>query len=182
MKKISLTNNRYGRLLVLSENPLREQRKVRWNCLCDCGETITVRGNSLTGGKTKSCGCLRSEMVRDAAIVRNKKMSGENHPNWNPDKTDEERENGRYGEEYNLWRDKVYSRDFHTCKLCRLSPSGKLVAHHLDGWHWCKDRRLDVDNGVTLCTDCHKDFHNIYGYETNTIEEFLEYYLIRGKR
>lgn len=34
----------------------------RWECVCDCGTTISVRGNSLKNGHTKSCGCLRKEL------------------------------------------------------------------------------------------------------------------------
>ena len=29
-----------------------------WKCLCECGQEVIVRGNSLRTNKTKSCGCL----------------------------------------------------------------------------------------------------------------------------
>lgn len=32
-----------------------------WECRCKCGTTITVRGNSLRNGHTKSCGCIKKE-------------------------------------------------------------------------------------------------------------------------
>lgn len=34
------------------------EKSARWKCLCKCGNTVIVRGNSLSCGKTKSCGCL----------------------------------------------------------------------------------------------------------------------------
>lgn len=42
--------------------------------------------------------------------------------------------------------------------------------------------RYDVNNGITLCIDCHdssKDgsFHNLYGTHNNTIEQLREYIL-----
>ena len=50
-----------------------------------------------------------------------------------------------------------------------------LNAHHLNGWNAFPEQRFDLDNGVTLCTDCHKDFHSQYGYGDNTREQFNEY-------
>lgn len=51
-----------------------------------------------------------------------------------------------------------------------------LTAHHLDGYSWCKEKRLDINNGITLCKECHEDFHIIYGTKNNTKEQFFEYY------
>ena len=35
--------------------------KKYWSCSCECGGEITVETSSLTGGRTKSCGCLRKK-------------------------------------------------------------------------------------------------------------------------
>lgn len=32
-----------------------------WNCLCECGNELVVRGGALKNGNTKSCGCLQKE-------------------------------------------------------------------------------------------------------------------------
>lgn len=58
---IDLTNKRYGKLVVLSKDKSKNG-VVFWNCLCDCGRTVTVRGASLRNGSTRSCGCLRKTM------------------------------------------------------------------------------------------------------------------------
>lgn len=54
---------KFGRLTVLNRD-LGEhtQRRVYWNCLCECGNTIAVAGKSLKSGNTRSCGCLNMEM------------------------------------------------------------------------------------------------------------------------
>lgn len=53
--------NRHGRLLVESRAPNGGPRKATWNCLCDCGRRVAVRGSSLRSGATISCGCARGE-------------------------------------------------------------------------------------------------------------------------
>lgn len=34
-----------------------------WECLCDCGRLVVVRGKCLTQGVTKSCGCFQREEI-----------------------------------------------------------------------------------------------------------------------
>lgn len=104
-----------------------------------------------------------------------KQRFGKDNPNYNPDKTDEEREKGRNIEGYTIWVDSVYKRDNYTCQCCGDNKGGNLVAHHKDGYHWCKERRLDISNGVTLCNKYHKQFHATYGYNNNTEEQFNEF-------
>lgn len=53
------TGQRYGRLVGVKIVTERSGRKVIWQCRCDCGKMITVRGDSLTSGATKSCGCFK---------------------------------------------------------------------------------------------------------------------------
>ena len=33
-----------------------------WNCICKCGTKKTIRGSALRSGRSKSCGCLLTEM------------------------------------------------------------------------------------------------------------------------
>lgn len=37
----------------------------RWKCLCDCGNETVVGQTLLQTGKTKSCGCLQAETIKD---------------------------------------------------------------------------------------------------------------------
>ena len=62
MKKLNLTNDKFGRLTVISPGPKIGQ-KTSWICKCDCGNTKTVLTTNLTKGKTSSCGCLHNELL-----------------------------------------------------------------------------------------------------------------------
>ena len=57
MKLIDITGNRYERLTVVR----KAEEASKWECVCDCGKTIYVRGPDLRRGLMKSCGCLRRE-------------------------------------------------------------------------------------------------------------------------
>lgn len=58
---IDMTNERYGRLLVVSRAENSQQGQARWNCKCDCGNNSIVRGQDLRNGKVVSCGCYKIE-------------------------------------------------------------------------------------------------------------------------
>ena len=59
-KFIDLTGKRFGRLTVV-ERAENKNGYRRWKCKCDCGNETVVYSANLSGGKTKSCGCLCSE-------------------------------------------------------------------------------------------------------------------------
>lgn len=66
MKALELTGQKFGRLTVESQNPVRTlDGKIRWNCVCDCGNRSTVVGSSLIKGLTSSCGCYHKERVSE---------------------------------------------------------------------------------------------------------------------
>lgn len=56
---LNLTGKRFGRLVAIRPLPKQPNRPYRWRCQCDCGKLISVRGDCLRYGFTKSCGCLR---------------------------------------------------------------------------------------------------------------------------
>ncbi len=59
----NVAGQRFGRLLV-SELTRREDSKPVWICQCDCGNTTKVQTALLTGGNTRSCGCLKREIAK----------------------------------------------------------------------------------------------------------------------
>ena len=67
VNRIDMTGRRYGRLVVLSPTEKRSGNSVIWRCRCDCGKMTDVSGINLRTGATKSCGCLSSEVHREAA-------------------------------------------------------------------------------------------------------------------
>lgn len=59
-----LTAKVFTRLTVISEAGRNKEGTPMWLCKCVCGNTATVRGNSLRSGATRSCGCLRKDSVK----------------------------------------------------------------------------------------------------------------------
>lgn len=57
-----LTGRRFGRLVVVSRAPNGKNWRVKWNCICDCGNTRIVYASHLKNGHTQSCGCLNKEI------------------------------------------------------------------------------------------------------------------------
>lgn len=90
--------------------------------------------------------------------------------------TEEQRERKRLSLKHSLhiWRKQILKRDDYKCVSCK-NDKESLHVHHLDGYHWCKDKRYDIDNGVTLCSSCHTNFHAEYGNKQNTAQQFYEW-------
>lgn len=52
-----LTGKRFGKLTVIKIHPIRKNKRVYWECMCDCGKVIFTSGCNLVNGGSKSCGC-----------------------------------------------------------------------------------------------------------------------------
>jgi len=102
------------------------------------------------------------------------RMTGENNPLWKGGNSDADRRNS----EYKNWRVAIFQRDNFTCQVCGYI-NGKgikrkdLNAHHIISWTRMPQLRYLIDNGVTVCIDCHKKIHKMFGsprtqYENNS--------------
>lgn len=132
------------------------------NCECKiCGHKWQSTGHNLLKGK----GCS------ECAINRRK---GEKNCRYNPNITDKERETGRNYSDYKEWRTKCFERDNYTCQVTG-EKGGRLEVHHLYSYDNNKELRLDINNGVTISKNIHKQFHSIYGYGNNTLEQWEEF-------
>lgn len=58
---------------------------------------------------------------------------------------------------YRAWRASVLERDRYTCQDC--GAQDLLEAHHILRYAKESDQRFVIENGVTLCADCHKTRH-----------------------
>lgn len=99
---------------------------------------------------------------KNSGEFNSEKTKGEKNVNWNGGiskikKT--KRQYEMFSIEYKQWRSKVFERDNWTCQTCgKRSKSGEgiiLNAHHIKKWNDYPELRLDINNGVTLCTECH---------------------------
>ena len=130
---------------------------------CACGEVFEVCFNHFKNDGQQQC-----------AECGIKKRTGENHPKYNPNLTEEEREELRSYPQYRQFVKQVYENDNYTCRCCGDNKNG-IESHHLNGYKWDKTNKVNPINGITLCEECHKEFHKLYGRRNNTIEQFREF-------
>jgi len=114
-----------------------------------CGDVFQMSWNSFNHGH-RCPGCS----------IKNR--SGENSGRWNPNLTDDDRENGRNCPENYQWRKAVLEHDKETCQKCGITKN--LEAHHILPWALFPELRFEVENGITLCKTCHDRYHFVWKY------------------
>jgi len=122
-------------------------------------------------GKKKS-----EETKRKMSDNRKNKMMGKNHWNWKGgiSKIDKL---CRDMPEYKQWRSNIFTRDNWTCQTCGERDGKYKTAHHIISFskiikqynilnikqaRRCKEL-WDINNGVTLCEECHSLTDNYKG-------------------
>ena len=176
-EKIKMTNiEKYG-----CENPFGNkdvQNKIKHYYMQNYGVTHNMQLNECVQ-KAKNTSIERYGVDNYSKTKEyRERFRGENSPVWKGDLAIRHRD-GRELPEYRDWRKSVFDRDHYTCQCCgNRNGDGKTVyleAHHIFNWRDNVDLRYDVDNGITLCKDCHLRFHKKYGKRNNTKEQFVEF-------
>jgi len=186
---IDLTGKTFGRLTAISRAPNDKRKNTMWNCKCICNIECIINGYDLRAGHTRSCGCLRTEII---------KRNGSDHPNYGKRATEETKKKmailrtGRMhnkeskrkmslsqaGENHPNWKGGItpgYRRIRNLAKYkqwrsdvfardnytCQICDSrgGTINAHHIQSFADAIEYRFNVDNGKTLCGPCHRDLH-----------------------
>ena len=176
--KISISNK--GKRLGIRQteehkrnNSLSKKSGKYFNCI-GCGKEFYRSKSRILKGQCKFCSrkCFHNsdinKAVPDSFREYCKTRTGENSPTWKGGLTPLNLKI-RNSEEYKQWRLSVFERDKYTCQECGLkSKKGKslfIEAHHIKSFSNHKNLRFDINNGLTLCKNCHRKTDN---YAKNT--------------
>ena len=66
----NLINQKFGKLTVICriENKNSTDRNSKWLARCECGNYILINAKSIREGRSISCGCFRSEYLKESHI------------------------------------------------------------------------------------------------------------------
>jgi len=138
--------------------------------------------NCLGGSKKKdkkTCKVCNKVLSRNdcnyCSICIKNQFIGSNSPNWKGGTVKLNRL-VRLSEKYKKWRSKIYQRDLYTCQNCKKT-GGRLEVHHIKSLSLIlkeyeiktkqqayKNKEIfDLNNGITLCKNCHKLTDNYAG-------------------
>lgn len=147
-----IAGHRFGKLIALERvlPPItrKQNKRVFWKCLCDCGNHHVVDGGELRNGSTKSCGCLKYKPYGEAAF---------NALYYSYKSSSNRRKNGNF--EFTIEKEKFKELTKKNCYYCGKEPStiargdnGEYVYNGLDrvdnniGYH--------LENIVPCCSEC----------------------------
>lgn len=172
--------------------------KTKMDFICTCGNESKITWNHFQKGvrcmrcaidkrRQNLLGHKTSELTRIKVSEANRKRiwtddmkSMVSKRFRNPNITDDDRlyyreKKRSFDKLLKQWRLDVFKRDDFKCVSCKELGCGNLIAHHKNCWSDFKEQRYLVDNGATLCENCHDLFHVIYGRNHNTDIQFNEF-------
>jgi hypothetical protein len=141
--------------------------KHKVTALFKCGVEFTIRPNDVIHEKqTAKCHSCGIEGL----------PRGENHPAWTPNKPVKlemrrgfEKSNGFYN------RVKQFHGNYCFITAEELRPN-QLSAHHMDNAADHMESAHDPNIGACISRVYHTQFHKLYGFGANTVEQFSEFF------
>jgi len=131
------------------------------NIICDyCGKIFRKSPSHIQNNNFCSKKCYGE--------WRSNNQKGKDNPRWKGGITPKHQKI-RNSKKFSIWRLNIYKKNGYTCQLCgeknRKGKTIKLNAHHIKSFADYPEYRFDMDNGITLCKDCHYWVHSIKGDE-----------------
>lgn len=157
--------NKHGTIITVDVNHIPKYSQIKVLCKCDnCNKEYELNYSDYLrrnhDGKIYCNNCAHKVL-----------HSGANNCKWNSNLSEDDRKERRLLPEYTEFTRKVLQRDQYTCQCCG-AIGRDLEVHHIDGYNWNIEKRLNYSNAITLCKKCHKNFHDKYGRGNNTKEQF----------
>lgn len=81
-KRQDLKGQRFGKLTAISSVINDGQNRSMWKCVCNCGNEVIVRIDSLSRGNTQSCGCSQKEKAKTTGRNAMLGRHGKDHPTY----------------------------------------------------------------------------------------------------
>jgi hypothetical protein len=105
-------------------------------------------------------------------------LSGERNGNWQGGITPINAQI-RNSKEYLEWKISVFKRDNYTCQCCGNKKN--LEAHHVENFSSNPEKRFAINNGLTMCSECHNpiyrgSFHHTYGTYKNNLTQLHKFF------
>ena len=197
-----LSNLRFGNLVAISVSGRDNFGRATWLCKCDCGNTTVCNAQNLKTGTTKSCGCLKHKPSSRRKDLTGKKFGrltvlGHSHTTkryavWNCICSCGKKIQVNAPYLYNgkvkscgCLADDIFNKEHTSTKWandnklifgeCVKCGSKKhLHSHHILPKNMYPEYKENYANGVTLCRECHKEFHKLYGYKCD-VANLVEY-------
>lgn len=143
MELSDLIGKKVGRLLILEKYKQKDNKRIFYKCLCNCGiETLVMRHN-LINETTRSCGCLSKERKTKHGLYGTQEY-----------KNIYQRRRRDFKKLYmQLWtkdKDFLLKRLYTSCILC--GSQERLCVDHV--WPLSKGFGLSERNAVILCNKC----------------------------
>jgi len=125
----------------------------RGNFPCkQCGkDRVCIKSNA--DRLCKECGYKLAAKKRLGVKLQGNYARGDKHYNWNGGKT-LKNHLFRTNIEYRSWRRQVFERDNFVCQICG-KRGDYLQADHIKPFSLFPKLRYEINNGRTLCKNCH---------------------------
>ncbi len=107
-----------------------------------------------------------TEKIKQIISIKN---SGENNGAWKGGVSFENHK-ARRCSKYKKWRRDILKRDNYTCQKCGAKDK-PLEADHIKPFATYLELRFILDNGRTLCIDCHKQT-DTWGFKKVTLDNY----------
>ena len=167
---------KYNRLTIIEKCQYDKYKNRLYKCQCDCGNIILVRGNALSSGNTKSCGCLAREIKKAKRLPDNRGVI--NHIILQYKRHAKDR-----NIEWNLTYEDVSKIIQEPCYYCGTEKSNlKITKNCKEGYRHNGIDRIDSNkdynpkNVVACCKICN------YAKSNMNIKNFQEWAIKIGKK